>query len=213
MDATRGPISLVSASARPGTARTSAGASEATDSRCGLRWRPLGRVLVVLRGSAPMPSAVAPRWGSSAPRWGSCSPRWGSWLRAGGVRLRAGGVRPRAWAASRSHREAAPIGGEASHSAPEAIRLAVAGSPLDPAAFPIAEMTDGAAAIAAGRLPMKTEAGRARRKSLPAEAATRLPVCAGAAPRCSAAGSLLAASRLAGSGLSRCRIVIGSRSS
>ena len=85
IDATLGPISAVSAAAVPGTARTSAGASEATDRRCGLLWRPAGRVLDVRLGSAAGPPACPPRWGSGSLRWGSDSarggsgsPRWGS---------------------------------------------------------------------------------------------------------------------------------------
>src|SRR5215469_7556225 len=91
MEATLGPISSVSAAADPGTASTSAGASDATDSRCGLRCRPDGLVLVVRLGRASGPSDEPPRWGSGAPRWGrsepasdgpprcgKAAPRWGS---------------------------------------------------------------------------------------------------------------------------------------
>src|SRR5215469_11516076 len=96
MEATLGPISSVSAAAVPGTASTSAGASDATDSRCGLRCRPDGLVLVVRLGRASGPSDEPPRWGSGEPRWGSemasdgplrwgsGAPRWGSELASDG---------------------------------------------------------------------------------------------------------------------------------
>ena len=91
MDATRGPISLVSASARPGTARTSAGASEATESRCGLRWRPLAASWSCVLGGRRASNAVALRQvaalGEVVAALGEVR------CRAGGGRRRAGGGR------------------------------------------------------------------------------------------------------------------------
>jgi hypothetical protein len=183
MDATWGPISLVSASARPGTARTSAGASEATDSRCGLRWRPLGRVLVVRRaGGVPRCAGAATRPAGGVPRCAAAVTH-----RAGAAPRPAGGV-PR------------PAGG---------VPRSAGGVPRCAAA---ATHRAGAATRPAGGVPRCAAAERARRTTRRSGAATRLAGCAGAVPRRAVAMIRPAAARLTGSGPSRCRIVIGSRS-
>ena len=67
--------SMLSGVARPGTASTSAGASGGTESWCGLRWRPGGRVRVVRIGSAEPPGRAGPRVGKGDMRAGS-GPAW-----------------------------------------------------------------------------------------------------------------------------------------
>ncbi len=226
MAATSGPMPDGSFSAEPGTASTRAGASEATDSRCGLRWRPAGRVRVVRRGSA---SGCWPRWGSASgcwPRWGrasvGCWPRWGRasgcwprWGRASPARAagRAGGGRRAAGRAGGGRRAAGRAGGGRRLG-----RLGGAGCwPRWGRAWAAGRAGGGRrsapvvtrSAWAADRTPIRCcapEAGRARRKVRRAEAAE---LGAGAEVPCAEAATRRAQVPSAGFAPSRCRIVMG----